>query len=57
MKTNFIPCELYIASTPFCDKTILTYEIELPPYGNKVGFHLLDGKDFTILYITDTIQN
>ena len=52
---NFIPCELDITSTPFCVTTIITYEIELPPSGKKVGFNLLDDEDFTIFYITDTI--
>ena len=32
---KLIPCELDLTSTPFCDTTILTYEIELPPDGNK----------------------
>ena len=39
---NFIPCELYITSTPFCDTTIITYEIDLPQVGKKIGFNLLD---------------
>ena len=52
-----IPCELDLISTPFCDTTILTYEIELPSSGNKFGFNLLDGEFFTIPYITDTIPN
>ena len=39
---NLIPFELDIISTQFCDTKILTYEIELPPSGNKVGFNLLD---------------
>ena len=34
-----------------------TYKIELPPSGKKVGFNLLDGDDFKIPYITDTIPN
>ena len=52
-----IPCELDITSTPFSDETIIKYDIELPPYGNKIGFNLLDDEDFTIPYITDTIPN
>ena len=52
-----IPCELDLTSTPFSDTTIITYEIELPPSGKKVGFNLLDDEDFTIPYITDTIPN
>ena len=52
-----IPCELDITSTPFSDTKIITYEIELPLSGNKVGFNLLDDEDFTIPYITDTIPN
>ena len=52
-----IPCELDITSTPFGDTTIITYKIELPPYGKKVGFNLLDDEDFKIPYITDTIPN
>ena len=38
-------------------KTIITYDIELPLYGNKVGLNLLNYEDFTIPYITDTIPN
>ena len=54
---NFIPCELDLISTPFCDDTMLTYKIELPPFGNKIGFNSLDNEEFTIPYITDTITN
>ena len=39
------------------DEKIITYDIELPTFGNKVGFILLDDEDFTIPYITDTIPN
>ena len=35
---DLIPCEHDLTSTPFRDTKILTYEIELPPPGNKVGF-------------------
>ena len=52
-----ISCELDITYTTFHDTKILTYGIELPPYGNKVGFNLLDYEDFKIPYITDTIKN
>ena len=52
-----IPWELDINSTLFCDTKILTYEIELPPYGKKIGFNSLDDEYFTIPYITDTIPN
>ena len=52
-----IPCEFDITFIPLCDTTILTYEIELPPGGNKIGFNLMDGEDFTIPYVTDTIAN
>ena len=54
---NLIPCEIDLTSTLFCDKKILTYEIELTPSGQKVGFNLLDDEYFTIPYITDTIPN
>ena len=54
---NFIPCGLDLPSTPFCDTKIITYEIDLPPYGKKVCFNLLDYEDFTIPYIPDTIPN
>ena len=54
---NLITCELDFKSTPFSDEKIITYEIELPPYGKKIGFNLLDDEDFTIPYITDTIPN
>ena len=36
---------------------MITYDIELPPSGNKVGFNLLDDEDFIITHITDTISN
>ena len=52
-----IPCELDLTSTQFRDTKIITYEIELPPSGKKVGFNLLDGEYFKIPYITDTIPN
>ena len=48
---NLVPCELGLTSTPFCDANIITYGLELPPAGNKIGFNLLDGGDFTTLYI------
>ena len=54
---NLITCELDLTSTPFCDTEILTYEIELPPSGKKIGFNPLYAEDFTIPYITDTIPN
>ena len=52
-----IPCELDITSTPFSDTKTITYDIELPPFGKKVGFNLLDDEYFTIPYITDTTPN
>ena len=52
---NLIPCELDLTSTPFSDTKNFTYEIELPPSGQKIGFNLLDDEDFTIPYVTDTI--
>ena len=54
---NLIPCELDLASNPFFDTPILTYEIEVPPSGKKVGFNLLYDEYFTIPYVTDTIPN
>ena len=54
---NLITCELDITSNPFIYATIVTYDIELPPSGKKVGFNLLDDENFTIPYITDTIPN
>ena len=54
---KLIQCEIDITSTPFCDTTIITYEIELPPYGNKIGINLSDDEDFTIPYVIDTIPN
>ena len=54
---NLIKCELDITSNPFRDETIITYDIELPTSGKKIGFNLLDDEDFTIPYITDTIPN
>ena len=32
---------------------MITYDIELPPSGKKIGFNLLDDEDYTIPYITD----
>ena len=52
-----IQCELDITSTPIRDKTIITYEIELPPSIKKFGFNLMYDEYFTIPYITDTIPN
>ena len=52
-----ILCELDLTSTPFCDTKIITYEIELPPSGNKIGFNLLDDEYFTIPFVTKTIPN
>ena len=54
---NLIPCELNLTSTTVCYKTIPTYEIELPTYGNKTVLNLLYDKDFTTPYITYTITN
>ena len=52
-----IPCELDLASTTFCDTTILTYEIELPSVGNKIGYNLFGDEYFTIAYVIYTIPN
>ena len=49
-------CALNITSTPFFDTTIITYDIELLPSGNKVGLILLDYEYFTIPHDIDTIQ-
>ena len=54
---NLIPYELDLTSTPFFDTTTITYEIELPPSGNKIGFNLLNYEEVTISYVTDTIPN
>ena len=54
---NLIPWEFNITSTPFCDTTIITYEIELPPSGNKVVTNILHYEDFIIPYIIDTTPN
>ena len=54
---NLVPCEIDLTSTPFCDTTIIQYEIELPPDGKKIVFNLLDDEDFTIPYVADTIKN
>ena len=35
---NLIPCELDLISTLFSDETIITYDIELPTYGNNNWF-------------------
>ena len=52
---NLIPFELDLTSTPFRDETIITYDIELPPSGKKIGFNLLYDEDFTIPYITGNL--
>ena len=52
-----IPCELDLASTTFCDTTILTYDIELTTSVNKIDFNLLNDENFTTPYINDTIKN
>ena len=54
---NLIPCKIDLTSTPFTDETIITYNIELPPYGKKIGYNLMDDEGFTVPYITDTIPN
>ena len=45
---NLIPCKLGIICNPFSDETIITYDIELPPSGNKISFNLMDDEYFTI---------
>ena len=57
ISSSLIPCKTDITYTPFCDATIITYEIDLSPSGKKVGFNLLDDEVFTIPYIIDTIPN
>ena len=52
-----IPCELDLKFTPFHDTTIITYKIELPPSGNKIGLNLLYDDDFTMPYVIDVIPN
>ena len=54
---NLIPCGIDLTSTIFSNTTIITFEIELPHSGKKVGFILLDDGDFTIHCINDTIPN
>ena len=34
---NFITYEIDLTSNPFSNATILKYDIELPPYGKKIG--------------------
>ena len=45
---NLIPCGFDLTSTPFSDDTIITYGIELPPSGKKIGFNVIDDENFTI---------
>ena len=54
---NLVLYEPDITSTPFGDEKIITYDIELPTSGKKVGFNLLDNEYFAITYITDTTTN
>ena len=54
---NLIPCELDITSTSFFDKKFLHIIFSYLPLERNFGFNLLDNKDFTIPYITDTIPN
>ena len=46
---NSIPCELDLTSYPFSDTQIITYKIELPTSGKKIGFNLLDDEDLQYL--------
>ena len=52
-----IPCELDLTSSPFCDTTIIAYEIGVPPVGKNIGLNLLNDEYFTIPYIIDKILN
>ena len=52
-----LQCEIDLIFNPFCDTTNITYEIELPPSGKKIGLNLLDEKKSTIPYVIDTIPN
>ena len=52
-----IPYELDIKVTTFSYTKIITYEIELPTSGKKIGFNLLYDEYFTILYVIDIIPN
>ena len=52
-----ISCEIDLTSTPFRDATILTFEIDLPPAGNKIGFNLLNDEDFSIPCVINTTPN
>ena len=54
---NLILYELDPTSTTFSDTIDITYGIEFPSSGKKVGFNLLYYEDFTIPHITDTIPN
>ena len=54
---ELIPCEIDITPTPFCDTKNLTYGIELPPSGNRIGFNLFYDEYFTIPYVIYTIPN
>ena len=45
---NLITCEIDPTSTTFSAPTIITYDIDLLPSGFKIGFNLMDDKDFTI---------
>ena len=46
-----------LTSTSLFDTTIITYEIELPLAGKKIGFNLPDEEYFTIPYVPDTVPN
>ena len=52
---TLIPFELDLTYATFSDTNIITYEIDLPPSENKIGFNLMDDDDFTIPYVTDKI--
>ena len=45
---NLITCEIDPTSTTFSAATIITYNIDLPPSGKKIGFNLMNDEDFTI---------
>ena len=54
---HLVACDLDITSTPFFDSTIITYKIQVTPFGKKIVYNLLNNYNFTILYIIDTLSN
>ena len=54
---NLIPCKLDLTSNPFSDEKLSHMTLSYLPLEKKIGFNLVHDENFTVPYITDTIQN